>query len=152
MSSALAGLSISTDGADVAEAGADAIVDGEEAAQIEPAFDLHGDMVQGDAETLGIEAIGDLLAGAERGQHQLDGVGAGIAAAERLGLVEGQAEIADRAPRCAGPSAGGSPRRRLRRASVGCCRKLLWVVVKMSFRFGSHRALHSLSRAGPHDG
>ncbi len=53
-------------------------------------------MVQGNAEALGVEAIGDLLAGAERGQHQLDGIGAGIAAAERLGLVEGEAEIADR--------------------------------------------------------
>src|SRR5215469_10934949 len=61
-------------GADVAEARADAVFDGEEAAQVETALDLDGDMVQGNAEGLGIEAVSDLLAGAERGQDQLDGV------------------------------------------------------------------------------
>src|SRR6516225_11577081 len=55
-------------GADVAEARADAVFDGEEAAQIETALNLDGDMVQRNAEGLGIEAVGDLLAGAERGQ------------------------------------------------------------------------------------
>src|SRR5215472_18016064 len=128
-------------GADVAETRADAVFNGEEATQIETALDLDGDVVQRDAEGLGIEAVGDLLAGAERGQDQFDGVRPRIPAAECRGLIECEAEIADR-------RLAAKPRQLTGRCGEGrrCVARILpqaaLGVGEDVLEIGRHRALH----------
>jgi hypothetical protein len=60
----------------------------EEAADVEVALDPDRERVQLDAEVLGPEAVGDGLAGAERGKSVLDGIRGRAAAAERRRLVD----------------------------------------------------------------
>ena len=50
------------------------LIDGEEAAQVDIAFQRHRDVLQRNGEGRGIGAVGDLLTGAERRQDQLDRV------------------------------------------------------------------------------
>ena len=82
--------------ADAQVARPDGFVDGEEAAQVEVALELDPHALERNAECRGIGAIGDLLAGAERGQHQFDRIGAFVGAAEAGRLVDGDAMLAQR--------------------------------------------------------
>src|SRR6185312_9897027 len=67
------------------------IVDTEEAAEIQVAFDPHGDRVQFHTELRGPEPVRDGLAGPERRQCVLHRVRRGVGAAQRRGLVHREA-------------------------------------------------------------
>src|SRR5229473_3252515 len=79
----------------VLEARTHAILDGEEAAKIEIAFDLHRNRLERNTQRLGIGSVGDFLARGECAQNEFDRIRAGVGAAERFRLIDGQAELAD---------------------------------------------------------
>ena len=60
--------------ADLVEAGANAVFHGEEAAQVERAFQFDGDALERDAERGGVRPVRDFLTRAERRQYELDGI------------------------------------------------------------------------------
>ena len=66
------------DAADLVEAGANAVFHGEEAAQVERAFQFDGDALERDAKRGGVSPVSNFLAGAKRRQYQLDGIGSRV--------------------------------------------------------------------------
>jgi hypothetical protein len=81
--------------ADIVEAGADAFLYREKAAQIERPFELDGDAIKRDAERGGISPIGDFLACSERCQHELDRIRTRVRSAEARRFVDGHGELSD---------------------------------------------------------
>ena len=68
-------------GLDLGETGPHVRIDVEEAAQIEAALQFHRDAVEWNAKGVGIQAIGNLLAGAERDQDVFYRIGGRVGAA-----------------------------------------------------------------------
>jgi hypothetical protein len=73
---------------DSREPGPDAVVEAEESADVEITVNGDNERVERDAQVLGPEAVGDGLAGSERGQRVLDWVRCAALAAERGRLVD----------------------------------------------------------------
>src|SRR6266436_4317883 len=80
---------------DALEAGPRRRVDAEEAAQILFPVQLYLDGTEGNAESVGVEAPRDVLAGRESGKHNFARLRSRVGAAEPFRLVDGQSEIAD---------------------------------------------------------
>ncbi len=134
------------DGADVAKPGPDAFVDSEESAQIEATLDLHRHVVKRDTQIFGIEAIGYLLAGAQRRQHQFHRV------RPRAG---GSSRVRRKSRMVASlrnPASWRVAAAKVAAASAGRWRKFDWVAVKIFFNSVAIRPSIGFSRAGPHDG
>ena len=68
--------------ADRLEPRANRLVDGEEPAQVDVALQRHGDRIEWNAEMVGMESIGDLLAGRQCSEREFDGVGRRVRPAE----------------------------------------------------------------------
>ena len=95
--------------ADAFEAGTHAVVDGEETTKVDIALHRHRHPLEWNPERGREGAIGDFLAGAERGEDEFDRRRARIATADAVGFVDGQRMVAQAD---FGAKARAQPRRR----------------------------------------
>lgn len=121
------------DAADIVEAGADAFLYREKAAQIERPFELDGDAIERDAERGGISPRGDFLACSERCQDELDRIRTRVRSAEARRFVDGHGELSDfRSLRSS--STWRESAEKVATAWSGLARRSAWVAMIISLR------------------